>query len=102
MHHADLFHSDHPGFEGTEGADDRVNALFELLRRPEWYADALCKEYPTSLFFPDKGQATARAKALCRRCTVRAECAEAGAAEPVGIWGGLTAQARKKAQHRDP
>lgn len=57
------------------------------------WADARCRDGAgtlTHLFFSDELLDIARAKAICARCTVRAECL-AGAlerAEPWGVWGG--------------
>jgi WhiB family redox-sensing transcriptional regulator len=61
--------------------------------RPAWQADALCAEpaYADLAWFPERGQPTAPAKAVCARCLVRAEClafaVENGITE--GVWGGL-------------
>jgi WhiB family transcriptional regulator, redox-sensing transcriptional regulator len=71
------------------------------LTRPEWHERAACANTPTDTFFPDdgcgpteSGRRLAAARAVCRRCPVVVACAEFGAAEPFGIWGGLTANAR--------
>ena len=44
----------------------------------------------TSLFFSDELHDIARAKAICAKCPVRAECLDAALArhEPWGVWGG--------------
>lgn len=66
--------------------------------RPDWHADANCSGL-TDVMFPS-GQGgrdhttsvtatTARAVAVCAECPVRAECAEAGADERFGVWGGI-------------
>lgn len=67
--------------------------------RRSWRSDAACRGLPTAMFFPDPDRAdpdgAAEARAVCARCPVRDACAEAGAREPAGIWGGLTAAERR-------
>lgn len=83
-----------------------ADELIELLAlRPAWHADALCREPAHSNidFVPSgRGEATLRmirdAKAVCRRCIVRAECLAAALADPTthGIWGGTSAIERRR------
>lgn len=60
-----------------------------------------CENYPDA-FFPEKGSSNLRAeligaKAICRECPIRKQCADYGIRwEEFGIWGGLTAKDRKK------
>jgi WhiB family transcriptional regulator, redox-sensing transcriptional regulator len=65
----------------------------------DWQMDGLCRGRDSGQFFhPDgeRGSARARrelaAKALCRSCPVRPECAAQSltAREPYGVWGGFT------------
>lgn len=65
---------------------------------PSWQSDARCLGLDPDLFFPaDKhgaaGYEEAAARAVCRRCTVSAQCVAwartIGATD--GIWGGFTA-----------
>jgi hypothetical protein len=52
------------------------------LSRPGWWADAGCRDYPTSWWYPAKGDPATRARAICARCNVAADClADALAAE---------------------
>jgi WhiB family redox-sensing transcriptional regulator len=48
-----------------------------------------CRSEP-ELFFAEAPQDVVRAKALCGRCTVRAECLSGALRrrEPWGVWGG--------------
>ena len=59
--------------------------------RPAWHARAACHGM-TEVMFPvgdvGKGRDTASATPLCARCPVRSECADYGANEPDGVWGG--------------
>lgn len=66
--------------------------------RPAWTADALCKEYPEVNFFPDRGQTTAAAKAICERCSVRDECLQEALdrGETHGVWGGTSYRDRRR------
>jgi WhiB family redox-sensing transcriptional regulator len=75
-----------------------------------------CRDEDPELFFPLSDNPTfdaqvAEARAVCARCPVLEQCRELGlstAAEPYGIWGGLTEQERveirtapaRKAQQR--
>ena len=67
--------------------------LLDLLEtiRPAWHARAACHGM-TEVMFPvgdvGKGRDTASATPLCARCPVRSECADYGANEPDGVWGG--------------
>lgn len=51
----------------------------------------------THLFYRDGEDRSYReARLLCAVCPVRAECAEEGAGEPDGMWGGLTPRQRRR------
>lgn len=52
----------------------------------------------TDLFFPERGESTREAKAVCRACPVKAECLEwaLDAGEKHGIWGGLSERERRR------
>lgn len=69
----------------------------ELTLPPPWTRDALCSQTDPEAFFPEKGQPTRRAKAICARCQVRAECLAYALKnrERFGIWGGLSAMERR-------
>ncbi|MGH3504655.1 MAG: WhiB family transcriptional regulator, partial [Nocardioidaceae bacterium] len=63
---------------------------------PAWTIDALCAQTGSDAFFPEAGASARPAKAVCGRCTVRAECLEYALAneETFGIWGGKTHKQR--------
>lgn len=67
-----------------------------------WAAKAACRGEPTYVFFPDDPSAVEIAKGICRRCAVRAECADYAMAIPslLGIWGGLTERERDRLRAR--
>jgi WhiB family transcriptional regulator, redox-sensing transcriptional regulator len=82
-----------------------ASELLDLLRtRPAWHADAACREHPEVSFFPERGEPTEPAKAICRGCLVRDECAAFAdadfAARSHGIWGGTSTRERRAARGR--
>ena len=77
------------GLHQATTAEELLDMIETL--RPAWHADAACRGQ-TDVMFPvaerGKGRDTASAMLLCARCGVRAECADYGANEPDGVWGG--------------
>jgi WhiB family redox-sensing transcriptional regulator len=73
--------------------------LLEIQPRPEWHADALCREHPEISWFPEHGESTTPARAVCARCLVREECLEYALDDPGalrwGVWGGTTERERR-------
>lgn len=69
-------------------------------RAAQWEEHALCRSIDDQeMFFPEHGnRSAAQAKAICRRCTVRAACLETALnnREDFGIWGGLTESERRR------
>lgn len=69
------------------------------LRDQSWQLRAFCRGPESDLFFAplqqerreEKELRETRAKELCRRCPVRAQCLDYALdiREPFGIWGGL-------------
>lgn len=59
---------------------------------PELWSPGATKRGPLS--GQEIAQRTAKAKALCRRCDIKAECLALGRGEQ-GIWGGLTDDERR-------
>lgn len=70
----------------------------------EWEEQALCRGIDDQeVFFPEHGnRSPARAKAICRRCPVRAACLDTALLndEIFGIWGGLTDRERRRLSAR--
>ncbi|MDQ5874483.1 MAG: WhiB family transcriptional regulator [Actinomycetota bacterium] len=58
----------------------------------------VCVGHPDpDLWFPERGRSAEPAKRICARCPVREECLEwALQHEDFGVWGGLSAQERKR------
>ncbi|GAA4179102.1 WhiB family transcriptional regulator [Streptosporangium oxazolinicum] len=69
------------------------------VREIGWAARGACATSDPELFFPltPSAEHEARAKAVCERCPVLEECRAYAlrAAEPEGIWGGLTVRERR-------
>jgi hypothetical protein len=77
-----------------------LDEISDLAERPSWHAGANCKGLP-HLMYPTESSAKAVAQAVsvCDGCPVFDPCAEAGAREFNGVWGGRlrTRYARKRA-----
>jgi len=71
------------------------------MRRPETFESPACATVGGDFWFPERDTGTNNttemltAKAICRTCPHRTECAEWGVNKEVhGIWGGLTPRER--------
>ena len=73
---------------------DVAEVLAAYIHRPAWHQEAACRGVGPRLFFPERGDSTAQAKALCATCPVADACAEAGRDEPAGIWAGTSPKCR--------
>ena len=81
----------------AENAPDVLRAIADP---PPWHADALCREHPEITWFPTRGESTEPARAICRRCLVREECATdtLETATQHGIWAGSSERQRRHAR----
>ena len=59
---------------------------------------ALCVEIGEAAFFPEPGESTVKARAVCGACPVRDACLTFALEndERFGMWGGTTPTQRKK------
>lgn len=74
---------------------------YDDLRAPDaWRERAACRGMDPALFFPEQGEHTDEAKAVCDGCCVREFCLEDGVAERHGIWGGLSERQRRRLGRR--
>jgi WhiB family transcriptional regulator, redox-sensing transcriptional regulator len=73
-----------------------------LYTRPDWHGDANCRGMNAELFFPERGEATKEAKAVCRACDVQVECLldSLNRGEKHGIWGGKSERERRLIRQR--
>lgn len=78
--------------------------IIEERNAQPWRAQAACRNRPTYLWFPARGDAETAEKAtlICRSCLVRSECRQANLDQPVGIFAGLSAQARREIRRERP
>ena len=62
-----------------------------------WQQKAACRGIDPELFFPDRGENTANAKAVCATCPVVDDCLMYAIVnlEIVGIWGGKDGKQRR-------
>ena len=75
------------GADRPTSAEDILDLLDAL--RPAWHAQAACRGQTDVMFpvsEPGRRADTSAAQALCERCPVQAECADAGRTERYGVW----------------
>lgn len=87
----------------SRGVTSRSGSAFTVMPdqpdRYEWERYALCAQTDPESFFPEKGQTSRHAKAICARCDVRAECLEDALNDPrdtYGIRAGLSVPERRR------
>jgi len=82
----------------TVATDGQSYRLAALIATPEWHHRAACRGLDPQLFFPQPGESTVEAEAVCRSCSVSRECLDEAIAigEPNGIWGGMSGRARRR------
>jgi WhiB family transcriptional regulator, redox-sensing transcriptional regulator len=68
------------------------------LARPHWMGRAACRGVDPDLFFPERGEASHHAKAICRTCPVQGDCLDYAMinGERHGIWGGIAEGQRRR------
>ena len=61
-----------------------------------WREHSACKSQPTRLWFSNRPEETARAKAICRGCPVTVECRDYALARPglFGVWAATSQSER--------
>lgn len=81
-----------------------MSLLDDLIDVPEWHERAACRGLDPDLFFPERGESTTAAKAICADCPVRPECLGFALTEneKFGIWGGKSERERRAARARIP
>lgn len=69
--------------------------------RPDWHEMANCRGLDPEMFFPERGESTGEAKAVCCECPVQGECLDHALVntEKFGIWGGLSERQRRTVRH---
>ena len=84
--------------DGDDAVENVSPVVVQLMRRPHWQALAACRGQRVEMFIPDRGGPSARAKQLCARCPVKAECLRFALAIPdlVGYWAGTNERERRR------
>lgn len=88
------------GVDDDTDVDDRLEEFVAALRTPQWMRQAACKGTDPDLWFPERGELTSEARAICQTCPVRQNCLEYGLRERFGIWGGMSERARRQLRHQ--
>lgn len=77
-------------------------------RDSSWADYGLCRSADPEAWFPEKGQSSRAARAVCAGCPVRNLClldwwdaSQNTAYRMIGVWGGLTEGERRKLQPAD-
>ena len=67
---------------------ENIITIADLSHRPEWHRRAACRGTGIDAFFPERGQSTTAAKAICGTCEVRQQCIDDAMAngDKFGIW----------------
>jgi len=75
-----------------------AGSIFDMLRRPAFFAGAACRGCDPAMFYPERGEAVAPAKAVCQSCPVAKPCLEYALAggEKFGLWGGTSERERRR------
>lgn len=66
----------------------------------DWVDQAVCRSIDPELWFPEKGGSTHAARRVCVTCPVQRQCLKYSfdIRAEFGIWGGMPASHREKAQ----
>jgi WhiB family redox-sensing transcriptional regulator len=89
-----------PSYEKTPAMPALFTGLDVDDARTVWES-ALCAQVDPELFFPEKGQPSAAARAVCAACPVTALClATFGPLVADGVVGGLTGRERRELRRR--
>ncbi len=77
--------------------------IVEERNEQPWRAEAACRNRPSYLWFPARGdrETLDRAIRICRACMVRDECRAANLDKREGVYGGLTVNARSDLRKAD-
>lgn len=80
---------------GRHTTPTRASAALEV------WAGAMCAQVDPELFFPEIGEPTRAAKAVCTACPVRTACLTAFGDLPHGVVGGLSVIERRTRRRRE-
>lgn len=92
-----------PGADITDLLLDLAEIVELRNDQADWRAIAACRNRPTHMWFPQRGdqEMTAAALRICGACMVRDQCRAATFDERDGVYGGLSAGARRRIRQQD-
>lgn len=61
-----------------------------------WMNEAACRNEPPDIFFPERGETLAPARAICANCPSFDPCYERGLREKFGVWAGTSERERRR------
>ena len=64
----------------------------------KWMAEGLCAEEHPSTFFPSDGVGVEKARKICNKCNMQAQCLEYALRNRIdhGVWGGSSERQRRR------
>jgi WhiB family redox-sensing transcriptional regulator len=65
-----------------------------------WYEQAACRDADPDIFFPERGESLAPAKAICFTCPVWDDCYQTGLRQKFGVWAGTSERERRRLRRR--
>jgi hypothetical protein len=95
-----------PAERGQADISDLLVELAEIIEERNeqpWRAEAACRNRPTYMWFPARGdtRTTQKAMQICKACLVRDQCRAANIDQRDGIYGALSSNARRELRAAD-
>lgn len=88
------------GLPSDSEPDDELSADIIAFANQDrsWKSAGACAGFDTDMFYPERGESTDEAKAVCQGCDIREQCLEFALAngENFGIWGGTSERQRRE------
>jgi WhiB family redox-sensing transcriptional regulator len=84
-------------FERARYARRETDFVGTLVKPEPWMSEGACVGADPEVFFIERGESAAPAKAICAACPVRQECLAYALdnAERFGVWGGKSERERR-------
>lgn len=82
---------------GSVAVDEAYTLPTLIVPMGEWRARAACRGMNTAMFYPERGESTAEARAVCASCPVQQDCLDWALAnnDTHGVWGGVSGRGRR-------
>lgn len=72
--------------------------------RDSWWLEAGCRDQPSEIFFPERGEVPFEARAICDVCPVHDECLTFALDFPegtlLGVWAGTSPKQRRNMRRK--